>query len=300
MKRKLSVLLVFVLLICALPVTVFANSPAPFPWYWFKLTNLPEGTQYVDMLIKLPEEDSRYAPLVSDNLPDTFATDAPIVNYCERDFRSYTFHYQNAKSMIHVDSDNAVFFFTDSRDNYPLWEHEQDIYDRGRIRLAMLDEQGNILKVSRSFSVTRESIFCDLGHTFHYDGDRDSLERDARLDVIGVLLYLLISVAGLLLTCFAESLISTFFGLYRGYGKLILWTNVVSQILMRVAHVLLYGWIFAHYTWLVAFLELTVYTGEYFWYRSRMKDLPGSHVLWFTVTANTASLLLSIFPLFLV
>ena len=299
MKRKFSLLLVLVLLFCALPVTVSANGMPPFPWYWFELSNLPEGTQYVDMLVKLPQEDSRYVPLVPENLPDAFSEDAPILDYCEKDFRSYTFHYKNAKSMIQVDSDNAVFFFTDAPENDPIQEHTADIYNRGKIRLAMLDEKGNILKVSRSFSVKREQLFDYQYYTFHYDAAADTLEADAEHDGLAMVLYLMFSAAGLFLTCVVESLISACFGLYRWYGKLILLTNIVSQLLMRIGHVLLYGWVFVHFGWLVVFLELAVYSGEYLWYCRRMKDMPKKRVLWFTVAANTASLALSIIPLFI-
>ena len=250
----------------------------------------------MDMLIPLPEDDRHYEPLVAANLPDSFSVNAPILNYSEKNFRSYTFHYKNAKSMIRIGEDQAVFFFTDALEATPMWEHEPDIYDRGRIRLAMLDDRGNILKVSRSFSV-KGGIFDIQYNTFHYDGKTDTLTRDARVDTFAMLLFLFLSIAGVVLTCFLEDLIALPFKLWKPYGKLILCTNILSQILMRLLYVLLYGWIFSQYVWTVAILEILVYSGEFLFYRRKMKDISNTRVLWYTITANTVSLAFSVLPM---
>ena len=300
MKRKFSLLLVLVLLFCAFPVTASANSPPPFPWYWFELTNLPEGTVYVDMLVKLPEEDSHYTSLVTENLPDGFSPDAPIVNYCQKNFQSYTFHYKNAKSMIKVGSDNAVYFFTDAPQNHPIWEHNEDIYERGRIRLAMLDENGNILQVSRTLSIKSKSLFDYQLNTFHYDAQADSLEADRRFNMGGMLLFLFLSAVGLVLTCLLEDWMAVPFKLWKQYNELIFKTNLISQVLMRLLHVLLYGWVFAHYAWTVVFMEILVYFGEFLIYRKKMKEISLARVLWYTVAANTISLVIGIIPMMIV
>ena len=268
MKRKLSLLLVLILLFCALPVTVSANSPAVEPMYWFEFTNLPEGTKYVDMLIEMTEDDENYVALVSENLPYGFSENAPIVIYCKGNFPSYTFHYANAKSMIEIDGDGAVYFFKDDPESNALYEHEQDIYERGKIRLAMLDAFGNILQVSRTFSIKPTSIFDYQMNTFHYDAWADTLEIDVM---------------------FHTTAMAWFF-----------WTNVLSQILMRSLHILLYGWVFSRYVFTVVVLEILVYSGEYLFYRIKMKDMPHSRVLWYTITANTLSLVLSAIPMMIV
>ena len=305
-KRSVSMILIMIALLCLLPLSVSANSAPPIPWYLFDFTNLPEGTKYVDLLIRLPEDDIHYIPLVSENLPEGFSEDAPIVTYRQENFCSYTFHYAGAKSMIEINAENTVYFFTDTLEEYSdeeyrsAEEHQQDIYDRGKIRLAMLDESGNILKVSQTFSIKPQFIFDYLYNTFHYDGNKDTLIRDTRLNSLGMLIFVILSILGVVLTCFLEGMIGLGFGLRKQYRKLVLCTNILSQVLMRILHILLYGWVFVHYVWTVVILEILVYTGEFIFYCRKMKDVTASRVFWFTVTANTVSLLVSVVPMMMI
>ena len=202
--------------------------------------------------------------------------------------------------MIKIGNDQAVFFFTDAPDNNPLWEHQDDVYDRGRIRLALLDEKGNILQISRTFSVKSQFIFEYQYNTFHYDAGEDVLERDTRFNTSAMILFAFLSIAGLILTCFLENTIALPFGLWKGYGKLILRTNILSQILMRLLHVLLYGWIFNRYVFTVVVLEILVYSGEFLFYRKKIKDVSWKRILWYTITANTVSLAVSAIPMMIV
>ena len=137
-----------------LPVQVFANSPPPPEWFTAELRNLPKGTAYVDLLIYLPESDPHYTELEEANIPEGFSARAEIVTYCLDDFRSYTFHYRDAKSAIDVrNTDRAYFCFDNPSGNLIPEEnirygHMDDIKARGKIRLAMLDAQGNIIHIS--------------------------------------------------------------------------------------------------------------------------------------------------------
>lgn len=300
MKKSIIMILLIALMVAVLPIPVLANAPGIGPMFLFRFENLPAGTKYVDMLIKLPENDECYLPLVKDNVPEGFSMDAPILSYAEKNFRSYTFHYANAKSMIEIDSDGTVLFFAQNYTNVVLHEHEQDIYKRGRIRLAMLDENGNILQVSRTLSIKPKSLFDYQLNTFHYDAKEDSLEIDTRFDVGGMLFFLLLSVAGLVLTCLLEDWMALPFKLWKQYNELIFKTNLISQVLMRLLHVLLYGWVFAHYAWTVVFLEILVYFGEFLIYRKKMKDVSLARVLGYTVAANTISLVIGIIPMMIV
>lgn len=300
MKKCICLILLIFLVFSSLPVTVSANGPAIEPKYWFDFTNLPDGTKYVDMLVELPENDEKYVALVSKNLPDQFSEDAPIIGYCEKNFSSYTFHYANAASMIEIDGEGAVYFFKDGPASNALYEHEQDIYERGRICLAMLDESGNILQVSRTFSIKPKSLFDYQLNTFHYDAKEDTLNIDTNFNAFGMFLYVVLSVAGVVFTCFVENIIALPFDLWKMHHRLILGTNILSQVLMRLLHILLYGWVFNRYVWTVVVLEILVYSGEFLIYRKKMKDVSRKRILWYTVTANTASLVLSAIPMMIV
>ena len=300
MKKSIIVILLIALIVVILPIPVLANAPGIGPMFLFQFKNLPAGTKYVDMLIKLPESDECYVPLVQDNLPKEFSMDAPILFYAEKNFRSYTFHYAGAKSMIEIDGEDKVFFFAQDPTRVVLYEHEEDIYNRGKIRLAMLDGTGNILQVSRTLSLKPKRLFDYQLNTFHYDAKADSLEVDTQFDVGGMLFFLLLSVAGLVLTCLLEDWVALPFKLWKQYNELIFKTNLISQILMRLLHVMLYGWVFAHYAWSVVFLEMLVYFGEFLIYRWKMKDVSCTRVLWYTVAANTISLVIGIVPMMIV
>ena len=78
-KRRLITFFLAALLLFSCPTIAFANSPPPEPWYTFLLTNLPEGTVYVDLLIRLKDTDPMYVDLVTENVPETFAEDADIL-----------------------------------------------------------------------------------------------------------------------------------------------------------------------------------------------------------------------------
>lgn len=302
-KHFFAILLTTVILLMSLPVTASANSPAPDPWFTFCLTNLPEGTVYVDLLILLPETDPQYRELVADNLPDGFSEDAQIVNYCEDDFRSYTFHYRGALSDIQVDSNQSVTFFTDSSQIYDniAYEHQADIESRGKIRLAMLDEKGNILKVSKSLSLQPASLFSYSLGVFRYDASADRIAVESNSNTLAVILFLIISACGIALTCVTEWLVALLFDLAHSHGKLIVCTNIVSQLLMRVTQMLLLYILFLNdilfYAGMVFVLEFVVYVCEFLFYRKKMWYISWKRCLLYTVCANTASALIGLWVL---
>ena len=73
MRRKLVLILALLIMVSVCIIPVSANGVPPMPFYSIALSNLPEGTVYVDLLVKLPQDDSAYTPLVAENLPDGFA-----------------------------------------------------------------------------------------------------------------------------------------------------------------------------------------------------------------------------------
>ena len=135
---------------------------------------------------------------------------------------------------------------------------------------------------------------------FHYDALEDRLDRDTAVSGLGIVIFFLASVAGVVVTCFLEDLVALPFKLWKRYHIQILCTNIYSQVLMRVLHVLLYGWVFNRYIWTVVVLEVLVYSGEFLLYKMTMKDVSTKRILLYTVSANTVSLLLSLFPMMVV
>lgn len=296
-KRAFVVAICIVLMLPLLIGSVSANAPAPSPWFTIELANLPQDTAYVDMLIPLSPEDGMYTELVTENLPDGFSAASPIVTYCEDGFRSYTFHYRDAASVIAVQPKNSkqgpyVLFFTDLANSEGLYRHQQAVEDGKYIRLAMVDAQGNILKVSQSFRVDSRKLFSNNLGEFHYDASSDTFQPETASSGFGLLLYAALSVIGVFWTVLLESVVAGFFRLNIPHGKLIRRTNILSQISMRLIYVLLYSTIFHDYVFALIILELAVYLGEWLVYRKFMSGVSGKKILLYTLTANTVSLVL--------
>lgn len=310
-KRISVIFLIAALLLTAvLPLRASANSPASAPWYTFELRNAPEGTVYMDLLIDLEETDAHYSQLAEENVPKDFTENAEIITYCEDGFRSYTFHYRGARSKIRLDYNNEVTFFIDSTNVYDeeaytnAERHQEDIESRGKIRLAMLDAQGNILHVSGTLSIIPSGLFSySLGY-FSYDASADTLDIDSESNLMSVLIFLIIGIGGMVTTCVTEWLVALAFAGIKEYSRQIVITNIVSQLIMRIGQMLLLKLMFVFeiilvYLGMVLILEILVYLGEFLLYRRLIKGVSWKRCLAYTVCANTASLLAGFLLLFI-
>ena len=180
--RRLFALLVLLCMILCLPLPVSANSPPPKDWFEVQFSNLPQGTVYLDLLVYLPESDPYYTPLEEANLPEGISPDAQIVTYCQEDFRSYTFHYRDAKSAISVKGTNTITYFFDNiifnntiDGDSIRYKHLNDVLEKGEIRLAMLDAEGSILHISPVFRLETRKFMGILTRDLVYDAANDTL-----------------------------------------------------------------------------------------------------------------------------
>lgn len=295
MRRKLVLILVLIVWISMLVIPVSANGVPPRPYFRFTFSDLPEETAYVDLLIKLSTKDAAYVPLVVENLPEGMAEDAEIIEYGENNYRSYTFHYKTALSMIQLSDDGCVYFFTDNPVEHSDSDHEEDIQKRGNIRLAMLDKAGNILHISKPLSLKANSLFEYILGEFHYNAKEDTLEVISGGASLGMIMfYPLLSIVGIIVTCVLERLTAWPFGLGKHYGRMIWATNMVSQILMRIIYIPLYAIVFRQYWNAVIFLELLIYAGELMFYFWKMNGVSRMRILLYTVAANSLSLINSL------
>lgn len=277
MKRLHAVILLLCLIVVLLPLPAYANGPAPMPMLYFKLINLPEGTVYVDLAVEAPQKqivDLAQQP------PDGLSEDCPLVLGEYDGYVSYTFRVRGSQSNIVPDKENHVFFAHD--DDIPKW---------GEVRLVMADAQGQILKISKSFDIDPKGLFENSLNYFVYDGNSDCLQMDTYVSSAAWLVYIIIGLFGILLTCSVEWIVGTMFRITAAYGKEILLTNACSQVAMRILFLILYS-MMPHYVLIMTLLELLVYVGEYIGYRRILHGISRKKCLWYVVIANTASLLL--------
>lgn len=288
MKRLTSVLLI-VLTVLMLAMPVSANSPPPGYFCSFHFENLPEGTAYVDILIELSEDASVYRTLNENNLPSGVSETSAIASFCEDGYRSYSLHYADASAMMEPEDNYAII-----HDKVLIELRSSGELDN--IKLAMVDEAGAVLLVSAPHSLAQKSkfLFMELAGDVYYDAKTDSLTVQEQLSTVSILTFLIISIAGLLLTLFVEWEVGWAFGLHKEYSRLILLTNTVSQVLMRIVDILIRGFIGFAYLYVVLVLEVFVYAGEFLVYRKKMKTVSWKRCLLYTITANSASLLIGL------
>ena len=293
-SRMLAALAVVVLLAAFLPLAVSANSAPPSFAYTFYLQELPTDTKYVDILIPLNENDDSYVQVNEGNLPGTFLGDAQILTFRQDGYCSYTFHYRDALSDMEVSSEQQVVFFATNQPEHTQNGHREQIEEMGTIRLAMLDEKGNVLQVSKELVLNSRRIFATLTGKFQYNAAADTFDMSRETNHGFVFLYLLIAFAGLVFTCISEYLISVPFGLWKQYGNTIVCVNIVSQILMHLLYILLYGLLFWRYAAAVLLLEVLVFAGECLYYTRKMNTEPGYKCILYGITANIASLVIGL------
>ena len=110
----------------------------------------------------------------------------------------------------------------------------------------------------------------------------------------GILMVAFLIFCGMAITCFCEWLVSLAFRFDHRNDRLILWTNVVSQLLMWLVYILLYNFLKLDRIWIIIILEVLVYAGEFLFYWKKMHEASWLKCLIYTITANTASLVLGL------
>ena len=278
-SAALCILIVLLISVSFLPVQVFANGPAPRPELCFELQDIPSGTVYVDLAVCAPKSE---IVQLAQNPPDGLTVDCPLVCGEYEGYVSYSFRVKGAESSIVPDADGFVYF-----------SHAGEIPEWGKVRLVMADSSGNILKISQPFDISPKSLFAFSLNTFKYNADMDALHMDTHVSTFAVIVYILISIAGIVLTCGVEWIVGKLFDLTHLFGKLILVTNIISQILMRILFVILYG-ILPQYVLLMVILEVLVYAGEFAVYRLKADYISTKKWVLYVLTANTASLVLGL------
>lgn len=120
-------------------------------------------------------------------------------------------------------------------------------------------------------------------------------------DWVSPVAYIIVSavvLGSILITAISEWLVALVFGFIKEYGKLIVLTNIISQLLMWLVTFTvsaLPGDTYkTYYGIFIIVIELLIYVGEFFFYRRKMKTVSLRKCLWYTVCANTLSLLIGI------
>lgn len=127
-----------------------------------------------------------------------------------------------------------------------------------------------------------------------------SIDTSPAWIIFQVLIYLLI----IGFTCLVEWLVSIPFAMHRECAKIILVTNILTQIGMHLLEVVYLALTAVPAAFWLAFpafiviLEIIVYATEFFIYYKKMLGFPTWSIILYTICANTASLLLGLLIIF--
>ena len=292
-KKLFFVLMLASLLVLSLAMSVSANAPPPAEHLRVLLSNVPDDAVYADLLIKLGKDDSNYVDFQTTAVSATVTEASEIVRYAEDGFCSFTFHYKDAKSNIKIEhsyDDYCVVFCDGSKHQEYLTQYEDLCRNYRDVKVALLDEEFNIISVSKAVQLPKESSALNFDGVIHFDCSNGRLEYDTSINPYFAVFGGFFSILIMLMSIGTETVTALLFK-FRGKQVLtVLIVNICSQIVMRALYLVL------PFTYLLEtiVLEAFVYTSEFFIYKKHFKDAATSKLLWYTVTANTLSLLFGI------
>lgn len=138
-------------------------------------------------------------------------------------------------------------------------------------------------------------LLCAVGWAMPvFANSPPSAEYSTGVNVLGLLFWAVLILSSIAKTLASEWLVALLFGVERDNTLLIVLTNVITQIVMWVTYIplVIYGRI--DHILVVVILEILIYLSELLVYRKWMKEVRLVKCLAYTVTANTASLLLGL------
>ena len=295
LKKLFFVFIIVYILVFSSALPVFANAPMPADHLKVVLSNLPDDAVYVDLLVKINQDDPNFVDFQSNNYSDSVSKASEIVSYSDGSFYSFTFHYKNSKSNIKIEHYYDDLYYVDFCNglNYQdyLTQYESLRNHYRDVKVALLDKDFNIIVVSESIQLPKENNAFVFDGEIYFDFNTNSLDFDTRINPYFVVFGGFFSILIMLMSIGTETVISLLFG-FRGRQTLtILIVNICSQIIMRLLYLVL------PFTYLIEtiVLEVCVYTAEFLIYKKYFKNISTIKIAGYTITANTLSLLLGIF-----
>lgn len=295
--KKTVFLLLVLSILFLLPFETSANSPKPGTKVEIAIDQIPEGSVFADLLVKIDPSNEKYVAFNSE-YGSSLGLDehSEIATYNENGFTSYTFHFSGAVSenlLKYVTGAGHVakfaYYTEDSNDSFFSTLNELERYSP-ILKLALLDEEGEILEISDEFNIVPDKGYF-LGY-IQYSPANDSITVSVHtntfshiFDGIGFILALLI--AGFMRITFsiiAETLIAIPFRL-KPYYRIII-TNLVTQIILTLAFALS-GF---NYLIILIIIEVLVYIAEFIVYTILFKEVSKLKLLVYTIVANTVTL----------
>lgn len=282
MHKAKKFLLIFAVAVFSSFVVAHADSPAPPNYFYIYINNAGPTVKYADLLIKINKSSKSFTDFNSYADVYAFNSSTPIVAYNQDGYMSISFHCKNVQANLNISQASGDIELSNG--------YKPISTITNSIKIALLDKNGNILKVSKAVSVAQAG--------------KDTFPRQVRYDARGAaptVIYAPYSyrsgtppnLFGLILRSFLirmvistaiETLIAIPYKLRPLWN--IIAVNVATQILL-FAFTTFSG---LSYTAAVIVGELFVYIAEFAVYLFLFKAVSKPKLAFYTVLANTASL----------
>lgn len=292
MKKVKTLLLILAVMIFSSIITplyaAYADSPPPPGCFYSFVTNTASNVKYTDILIKISKDSKYYTDLnISNASAYGFNSLTPIAAYNQDGYVSISFHCKNLR--LHPETFQQklglcrmVYF--DNADK-PISAIANSI------KIALLDKDGNILKVSDAVSVipTADNTFArhveyDAGGTTPKVEFQKYYGKNSGDTVYLSGFILLAFFIRMAISTSIETLIAVPYKI-RPLWKIVV-VNIITQTLL-FALIAIGGTGYAN---AVIIGEIFVFISEYMAYIFLFRNISKGKLALYTVIANTASL----------
>lgn len=264
----------------------YANSPPPPSYFYSYVTNLDSNVKYSDILIKISQNSKYYTDLNTSNMSAYgFNSTTPIVAYNQDGYISISFHCKNVQSIPSVFNADFGMCGTVELDNSsnPISSMTDSI------KIALLDKNGELLKVSKAVNVTPidDNTFP---RTVRYNtrNETPTIEFSPYYHGYSAMTFPLLFILAFLIRMTISTAIEAWVAVpfkIRPLRKIVV-VNIVTQILL-FAFIKFGG---VSYTDAVIIGEIFVFITEFVAYTLLFKHFSKPKLALYTVIANTISL----------
>jgi len=304
MQKMLVACVLILLLISLLPVSVYANSPAPADYLYVLVSDKPDDAVYAELLIKIDTDDINYVDFQPNAHADDVSSVRELIEYNVDGYRSFTFHYKDAKSNMEMEDyydDLYIAKFCNIAEHTGYLTQYEDLRENYHdIKIALMDKDYKILTVSDAGQIPKEKPFFVFYGGVTYNVSDGSITADEVFNPYSILyaVVVLLSVCVPILLSAGIEVVAAL--LFKFKGKQLL-TVFLANLSTQIAMYLLYAALPFTYLIETIILEVLVYLTEFFVYKKCFKQMSTGKILLYTVVANTVSLLLGLafYPLVL-
>jgi len=244
------------------------------------------NVMFVDLLIQISEQSIEYTPFNKDNGQRfQIGEHSQIVSYNTDGFQSFTFHFSESASDFHINKTAGSVRFGHENDQF------QTLLDKYHIiKIALLDSDGNIVKISDSVDINPKKPGFFMGD-ITYDAASGSVDAPYYNSPFAFLFYIFTGISVLIrmsISSSVETLIAIPFKLRP--VRRVFAVNIITQPFL----VIFMSLCTLPYVWSLLIAEAAVYFAEFNILGYLYKGISTRRLALFVTIANTISLIVGL------